>query len=137
MRSGQYRTQRKISGHDGIGRHARFRFSYSDVLGFESPCPHQTNIIRTRSSLWETGSDYLFSLGGSRKPISETALSSVRNPSREGLGKRSRYSCSTIGTRSDFEIHAFRRPFCGHHGELYFPIEKVPRKALLSAAFHP
>ena len=30
-----------IRGHDGIGRHARFRFSCSDALGFESPCPHQ------------------------------------------------------------------------------------------------
>ena len=29
-----------ICGHDGIGRHARFRFSCSDALGFESPCPH-------------------------------------------------------------------------------------------------
>ena len=30
-----------MRGHDGIGRHARFRFSCSDALGFESPCPHQ------------------------------------------------------------------------------------------------
>lgn len=30
-----------ICGHDGIGRHARFRFSWSNPLGFESPCPHQ------------------------------------------------------------------------------------------------
>ena len=30
-----------ICGHDGIGRHARFRFSCSDALGFESPCPYQ------------------------------------------------------------------------------------------------
>ena len=29
-----------ICGHDGIGRHARFRFSCSNALGFESPCPH-------------------------------------------------------------------------------------------------
>ena len=29
-----------IRGHDGIGRHARFRFSCSNALGFESPCPH-------------------------------------------------------------------------------------------------
>ena len=51
-----------ICGHDGIGRHARFRFSCFPALGFESPCPHQTKIIRTRSSLWETGSDYLGSM---------------------------------------------------------------------------
>ena len=34
-----------ICGHDGIGRHARFRFSWSNPLGFESPCPHQQGII--------------------------------------------------------------------------------------------
>ena len=31
----------RISGHDGTGRHARFRFLCSDALGFKSPCPHQ------------------------------------------------------------------------------------------------
>ena len=35
---------------------------------------HRNNIIRTRSSQWEMGSDYLFSLGCLRKRISETAL---------------------------------------------------------------
>ena len=30
-----------VCGYDEIGRHARFRFSCSDALGFESPCPHQ------------------------------------------------------------------------------------------------
>ena len=45
--------------------------------------PHQTNINRTRSSLWEMGSEYLFSLAGSRKPISETVLSSDQNQSPE------------------------------------------------------
>ena len=34
-----------ICGHDGIGRHARFRFSCSDALGFESPCPHQKSTM--------------------------------------------------------------------------------------------
>ena len=29
-----------LCGHDGIGRHARFRF-LCFALGFESPCPHQ------------------------------------------------------------------------------------------------
>ena len=29
-----------ICGHDGIGRHASFRFSCFTALGFESPCPH-------------------------------------------------------------------------------------------------
>ena len=40
--------------------------------------PHQTNINRTRSSLWEMGSEYLFSLASSRKPISETVLQATR-----------------------------------------------------------
>ena len=52
---------------------------------------HQTNIIRTNSSQWEMGSDYLFSSGDLRKPISETASSSGQNPSRESQGKRSRF----------------------------------------------
>ena len=34
-----------IRGHDGIGRHARFRFSCSDTLGFESPCPHHIKAL--------------------------------------------------------------------------------------------
>ena len=42
--------------------------------GFESHHRHQTNIIRTKSSQWEMGSDYLFSLVSTRKPISETVL---------------------------------------------------------------
>ena len=32
--------QLHICGHDGIGRHAGFRFLCSDALGFKSPCPH-------------------------------------------------------------------------------------------------
>ena len=31
----------------------------SPECGFKSHLPHQTNIIRTSSSLWGTGSDYL------------------------------------------------------------------------------
>lgn len=42
----------------------------------ESGHRHQNNIIRTRSSRWEMGSDSLFSLGGSRKPFSKMVLSS-------------------------------------------------------------
>ena len=49
--------------------------------------PHQTNINRTRSSLWEMGSEYLFSLASSRKPISETVLSSDQNQSPEACEK--------------------------------------------------
>ena len=57
----------------------------------ESCCPHQTNIIRTKSSLWETGSDYLFSLVDLRKPISETVSSNDQNPSPEVPEKRNRF----------------------------------------------
>ena len=53
----------------------------------KSCCPHQTNIIRTKFPLWEAGSDYLFSLAGSRKPISETVLSSDQNQSPEACEK--------------------------------------------------
>ena len=39
-RAGASRPDRAdFRGHDGIGRHARFRFSWSDPSGFESPCP--------------------------------------------------------------------------------------------------
>ena len=33
-------TERTVCGYDEIGRHARFRFSCSDALGFESPYPY-------------------------------------------------------------------------------------------------
>ena len=52
--------------------------------GFESHHRHQTSIIRTKSSLLKMGSDYLFSSRSSRIRISETAWSSVPNPSPEG-----------------------------------------------------
>ena len=41
------------------------------------------NIIRTRSSQWEMGSDYLFSSRVLRKRMSAMASSSGRSPSRE------------------------------------------------------
>ena len=37
--------------------------SDSGGRGFESRQPYQTHKIRTGSSLWETGSDFVFSLG--------------------------------------------------------------------------
>ena len=48
---------------------------FSDPKGrrFESCQPHQTNIIRTSSSLWGTGSDYLFISSDTKTPISRTA----------------------------------------------------------------
>ena len=54
---------------------------------FESGHRHQTNIIRTKSSQWEMGSDYLFSSEDSRKRISETVSSNDRNQSREPTEK--------------------------------------------------
>lgn len=48
----------------------------------------QTQIIRTKSSLWEMGSDYLFILRGLRILISETVWSSGLNPNQGGRGSR-------------------------------------------------
>ena len=45
----------------------------SVVCGFESRRPHQSNIIRTGSSLWEMGSDYLFISGSLKTHPSRTA----------------------------------------------------------------
>ena len=73
---------------DGIGRHARFRFSCRETCGFESLQAHQTQIIRTKSSLWEMGSDYLFILRGLRIPISETVWSSGLSPNQGGRGNQ-------------------------------------------------
>ena len=41
---------------------------------FESGHRHQTNMIRTRFSQWEMGSDHLFSLAGSGNPLFETVF---------------------------------------------------------------
>ena len=60
----------------------------SVVCGFESRRPHQSNIIRTRSSLWETGSDYLFISTDTKTPTFRMALSSVPNPNREDHERR-------------------------------------------------
>ena len=67
--------------------------------GFESHHRHQTNIIRTRSSLWEMGSDYLFSLESLKKPISETVLSSDRNQSPEAQEKRNSFRRTLLWIR--------------------------------------
>ena len=39
----------QISGYDGIGRHARFRFSCREALGFKSPYPHHVRRTQLRS----------------------------------------------------------------------------------------
>ena len=49
---------------------------------------HQTNIIRTRFSPWEMGSDYLFISRDTNKSISPTAHPYGQNPNQEGHAKR-------------------------------------------------
>ena len=68
--------------------------------GFESPLSHQSNIIRTKSSQWEMGSDYLFSSDGSRKPISETVSSNDPDQSPEGQEKRNSFRRTLLWIRS-------------------------------------
>ncbi len=50
----------KSCGYGEIGRHAGFRIQWSNPCRFEPCYPHQTQEIRTKSSLWETGSDFFF-----------------------------------------------------------------------------
>ena len=69
------------------------------VCRFESYCSHQSNIIRTKSSQWEMGSDYLFSFASSRKPISETVSLNDQNPSREAQEKRNRFRRTLLWIR--------------------------------------
>ena len=86
---------------------------------FESGHRHQTNIIRTWFSLWEMGSDYLFSLAGSRKAISETVSSSVRNQNPEAQEKRNgfRRILLWIRTIKYWSInHSFYQEVCGRNG---------------------
>ena len=70
-------------GSAGIGRQAR-------AYGFKSHLPHQTNIIRTCSSLWETGSDYLFSWIDTKAPVSATGCGESRLLNQEGRRRRKR-----------------------------------------------
>ena len=58
------------------------------ACGFKSHHRHQSNIIRTKSSLWETGSDYLFISTDTKTPTFRMALSSVPNPNREDRERR-------------------------------------------------
>lgn len=73
----------------GTGRRGGLKILWANPpCGFDSRHRHQSNIIRTRSSLREMGSDYLYSLTSSRKPIFETVSSSDQNQSPEGREKR-------------------------------------------------
>ena len=68
----------------GTGRRGGLKILWANPpCGFDSRHRHQTNIIRTRSSQWEMGSDYLFSSRVLRKRMSAMASSSGRSPSRE------------------------------------------------------
>ena len=68
----------------GIGRRGGLKIRWANnPCGFDPRHRHQTNIIRTRSSQWEMGSDYLFSSRVLRKRMSAMASSSGRSPSRE------------------------------------------------------
>ena len=101
------------------------------ALGFDlvrrRPCGwgrilvHQTNIIRTRSSLSEMGSDYLFISRNLRTPTSETASSDARSPNHGARGSRTGSSLSEMGSDSAAITLLFRqyRPnfflFCKKH----------------------
>ena len=50
----------------------------------------QTNIIRTCSSLWETGSDYLFSWTDTKAPVSATGYGESQLLNQEGRRRRKR-----------------------------------------------
>ena len=79
-----------IRGCGGIGIRARLRGVSSNGYGFKSRQPHQTNKIRTRFRL-ETDSDLSCISAALKIPISETALSSARNPNREERGRKSKH----------------------------------------------
>ena len=64
---------------------------------FKSCYPHQTNKIRTRSSLWETGSDFVFSTEISISPM---VCCAVPNPSREDRERRN---------QNDLEVSIMRK----------------------------
>ena len=57
-------------------------------IGIQISVICQSNIIRTKSSLWETGSDYLFISTDTKTPTFRMALSSVPNPNREDRERR-------------------------------------------------
>lgn len=77
---------------------------------FESGHQHQSNIIRTRSSLREMGSDYLYSLTSSRKPIFETVSSSDQNQSPEGREKRNWFRRTLLWIRRLFPASSISTP---------------------------
>ena len=84
----------------GIGRRGGLKIHWANPpCGFDPRHRHQTNIIRTRSSLWETGSDYLFSLATSMEPISETVSSNDQNQNPEDQEKRNSFRRTLLWIR--------------------------------------
>ena len=66
-------------------------------LNFKSRLAHQTNKIRTRSSLWETGSDFVFSTGNSTFP---TVCPAGPNPNREIQRRKNKMSLEVLMMRT-------------------------------------
>ena len=69
------------------------------TCGFDPRHRHQTNKIRTRSSLWETGSDFAFSTGISFSPMVHSA---VLNPSPEDRERRNQNDTDIFQTQAGF-----------------------------------
>ena len=67
------------------GNSLHFRFA---KMAIESGCRHQTNIIRTRFSELEKGSDYLFISPFTSKSISQMVPQSCPTPSPGGHARR-------------------------------------------------
>ena len=85
---------------------------------FKSCFPHQTNIIRTYFQS-VMGSDLLFSLTATKRPISATVWSASRPPSREAHGRRSRPHRRKKGGRSRFRPHSVLA-FCFSASRCFF-----------------
>ena len=79
-----------ICGHDGIGRHARFRFSCSDALGFESPCPHQlvASVISLATSFFISLQSASRAHSAAPRLQTATRSAAVRRHSRQRLCRR-------------------------------------------------
>ena len=76
---------------DGIGRRDGLKIRWANhPCGFDPRHRHQTNKIRTRSSLWETGSDLLFISIFLRRHTSKTDFRSFlrANPVHIGIERK-------------------------------------------------
>ena len=64
----------------------------------------QTNIIRTKFSQWETGSDLLFSSANSRTHISETVLLKDLSQNQEAQEKRNKFRRTLLWKRKFYLV---------------------------------